>query len=295
MRPPSEEIARLIQKIPARPFVAFRDWTQAVEDMLDRLPFLVQSVAETGEMCPDPPEMQERFRRLHDQYHDYGFKLMHEATAVLLDGSTDYVDVIGNAYMRLEIGNTRAGQYFTPQPIAEAMAMMTITDPIGVLDSRLREAAGKNLFTSMMGIHTIKDLTQPPLVHEILPMIIDDVEPIKIMDPACGSGVMLLAAAKQFPDWAVQTGVVQFFGQDIDALCCQLARINSKLYGLRGAKVKGEVLRALQRLEPAPPLPGATHEIAQVIAKKPEHVDDPPAADFEMKQLDLFPPLKAAS
>lgn len=304
MRPASEEIARLLHKVPGRSYNVFREWAQAVEDMLDRLPFLLQSVIDTGKMCDDPPEMQDRFRRLHETYGDYGMKLFGQATAVLLegseaaDGSISYVDVIGNTYMLLEIGNTRAGQYFTPQPIAEAMARMIMGDTHALLHSRLQEAASRCFFTQMIGFDTMEDLTRPHVVDYLLPFLIDLVEPITVHDPACGSGVMLLTSAKQFPPWAVHYGIVQFFGQDIDALCCQLARINCKLYGLRGSKISGEKLRAIQRLD-REHATRAVHTAAAVatsdipapeITPVPEKA--PPRADFRMDQLDLFAPLR---
>ena len=37
-----------------------------------------------------------------------------------------------------------------------------------------------------------------------------------------------------FPLWAVQTGLVQFYGMDIDATCVKMAQVNFMLYGLNG-------------------------------------------------------------
>ena len=67
------------------------------------------------------------------------------------------------------------------------------------------------------------------------------IDPIKIQDCACGSGVMLLGAASCFPRWALDWGVVQFYGQDIDQTCVMMARINMMLHGLNGYAMKLEV------------------------------------------------------
>jgi type I restriction enzyme M protein len=48
-----------------------------------------------------------------------------------------------------------------------------------------------------------------------------------ILDPACGSGRMLLAAAKQNRHSA-------FYGADLDSTCCKMALINMLLNSLHG-------------------------------------------------------------
>ncbi len=78
--------------------------------------------------------------------------------------------------------------------------------------------------------------------ERLLPAIKDDIEPITIMDPACGSGIMLLAAAGQFPPWAFHYGLVRLYGQDIDYTCVQMCRINLRLYGLGAMLVVGDTL-----------------------------------------------------
>ena len=71
-------------------------------------------------------------------------------------------------------------------------------------------------------------------LSRILPLIAGDFDPITICDPCCGSGVMLLAGARQFPAWAAQAGLVQLYGMDIDQTCITMAQVNMMLYGLNG-------------------------------------------------------------
>jgi hypothetical protein len=67
-----------------------------------------------------------------------------------------------------------------------------------------------------------------------------------------GSGVLLLAAAACFPEWAVRLGYVVFQGLDNDPQCVRLARINCMLYNLNGYSLK--FAQALQRLSAKTPL-----------------------------------------
>lgn len=66
-------------------------------------------------------------------------------------------------------------------------------------------------------------------------------KPITVCDPTVGSGRMLLAAALEFPPWAVQKGIVQFYGQDIDYSCYLMTSINVMLYGLNSYGIRLEL------------------------------------------------------
>lgn len=66
-------------------------------------------------------------------------------------------------------------------------------------------------------------------------------EPIKINDPAVGSGRLLLAAVMQYPPWAVHNGLVLVSGGDLDYTCWLMTSINVLLYGLNGYSLKLEL------------------------------------------------------
>jgi hypothetical protein len=72
----------------------------------------------------------------------------------------------------------------------------------------------------------------------VIPACIEQFEPVTVNDPACGSGVLLLAYASTLPRWMVELGLVQFSGQDIDQLCVRMARINFALYGVNGYNIR---------------------------------------------------------
>lgn len=242
----AQQVIRHLSGLPEHNRHIFEDWVSAVEDMLVMMPHHARHIAEHGTLADDPPEVKERFDLRRERYRDKHLDPFAKAAAELLR-STDVgvMDVIGEVYMQWEIGNVRAGQYFTPLPIAAMIAKVNIGDGERQVAQRLADTGNPA-----------------------------DVRPITIMDPACGSGIMLLASAVAFPRWAVDCGLVQFFGQDIDATCAAMARINSMLYGLRGAKTPWYTMSIAKRMreqvdagqmarERADELLQAIHQVAQ--------------------------------
>lgn len=123
---------------------------------------------------------------------------LHKAYAILLKQvypEETYKDVIGDLYMALGAADRRSfAQYFTPWHVAQMMAQITI---------------GK------------------PDLQKYTPQ-----QPMTICDPACGSGIMLLAAASVLPRPFIDEGRVAFYGMDIDHTCVKMTRLNMALYGL---------------------------------------------------------------
>lgn len=114
---------------------------------------------------------------------------------LLFAAGHSYEDILGPVYMQLGRNSERLGQFFTPWSVAQAMALMTATS------------------------HRQPTPEEPP----------------RVLDPACGSGVMLLAAADAFPEELVRGGLVEFYGIDLDPYCARMAWINLRIHGLAGA------------------------------------------------------------
>jgi len=246
----------------------FADWLQQVDAMLTMLPAHAASVAQTGRLADDPPEIAALFDHIHKTYpHLNAETNFGKAAGLLLESAaTGYFDIVGTVYMALNAENKYAGQYFTPWEIARMMAHLTLGDAPRMVIERLMAAAeaatnapgasaGLKAARLMGRLSALRDNTVlledfpadlPAWLAEHWAEIAPHYEPISVMDPALGSGVLLLAAAELFPKWMLYLGLVQFYGADIDETCVLMARINAKLYGLNG--FGGQMIRAL--LEP---------------------------------------------
>lgn len=128
---------------------------------------------------------------------EFGLDPLARALAILLEQAADnYDDLLGGVYMALSQGHRSFGQYFTPFPIARMMAELALSE-----------------------------VTLPA----------QDAPPLTFLEPAVGSGVMILAAAdvleRRFPG-AIAEGRVEFYGQDIDECCVAMCRLNMLLHGI---------------------------------------------------------------
>jgi hypothetical protein len=126
-----------------------------------------------------------------------GMRPLSEALAILImQASDNYQDILGSVYMALSANHKWMGQYFTPYPVASMMAEMLLADLV---------------------------LPTP------------DGRPIRFHEPCIGSGVLFLAAAevieRRYPG-AIARGEVEFYGQDLDACCVRMARLNLRLHGI---------------------------------------------------------------
>lgn len=110
-----------------------------------------------------------------------------------------YTDILGELYMSLRLGDHWKAQYFTPQSIADMMAIMTMSDKQDVM-STLEEKGC-----------------------------------IEVADPACGAGVMLLAGAKRLKEMGINyQSKALFVGQDIDRITAQMCFVQLALNGCTG-------------------------------------------------------------
>jgi hypothetical protein len=256
----SKNIIKCLEWISAlsgfRPYQVFDDWLRMTEATLERLPAHLESAARTGQLAQDTPEAAEFFSQVHSRYKDrfdeawelFGdaFGILLESTALGLNNSMWEStimgpDVIGNAYM--QYANTDPSwqaQYFTPWNVAVCMARIQTPDGEALVHERLNQACqhpdNPLAFATLITSLAIKDPAEARqwFINRLIPAAWPTLDPITISDPCCGSGIMFLAAASCFPDWATQTGIVQVYGADIDEQCVRLSKVNCMLYGLNG-------------------------------------------------------------
>lgn len=235
-----------------RPHQIFEDWIQIVESILEGLPRNIRSLHQGGGLAEDPPDVADLWARLRSRYpQERHWEQFSEAFSILLKYSEKgYMDVLGTAYMLFANPKGFCGQFFTPLQIALLMGQMTILDGAGDVNKRLMEACDRLMVNGteaekarleamcLAGLIVSEDRKIQFITENILPIIRPYYRPICVLDPCCGSGVMLISAAAQFPSWAVQLGLVQFYGMDIDINSVRMARINAMLYGLNGAHLK---------------------------------------------------------
>ena len=134
-----------------------------------------------------------------------------EAYAMAVAECEPYTDILGPVYMDLaHRGNQKfLGQFFTPQNIADMMAMMTYSNDL----YEERMAAG------------------------------DPTHLVRMIDPTCGSGVMMLSALrhvhKQFGNEALAYTSVT--GVDLDHYCAMVTTVqmvaNNTIFGLQPGEI----------------------------------------------------------
>jgi hypothetical protein len=239
------------------PHVIFDDFLQMTLAALEAMPNHARSIISGNGFAEDTEETRKLFERLRSRYpKPYSWQRFSNAFYILLDsadgpdGSLVYADTIGEVYMEWGISNKHSGQFFTPYHLASAMA--DIQDVEALVYQRLEEAYLK---TPAGAFHLL--LTNAERVskfirehgEDLIVMCAEHFERITVNDCACGSGVMFLAVAEHTPRWALDWGLVQFFGQDIDQTCVMMAKINMMIYGLNGYKLKLLVAMAEGRPE----------------------------------------------
>ena len=248
---PVQQIIKILGKLEhigsyRQPREVFGDWLNLVEATLHMLPqqMLYMRLHQTF-LPPDeePQEVQEVFKRAMRPYGDRwkeAMTLFQEAYRVLTDAAPGMVfDALGAIYMALEIGNARAGQYFSPWAIAAMMPMMIMADIEAEIYDYIGEAIdsweGSEVY-KLMGMRWGRD--HPATTRLIWERHLDPLyfmtRRFKVLEPCSGSGIFVLGAISVTPPWIVNQQLVEFFCVDIDPMCAQMSRINLCLYGANG-------------------------------------------------------------
>jgi hypothetical protein len=285
-----------------RPDSIFEDWLTITEATLDTLPAHQKSAATTGRPAEDSADVAATWHRLRAKYGEKSEAFNHfsQAFGLLLqaaftpDDTPAYRDIIGDTFMQWSHPSRWAGQFFTPWPVARMMAEM-VSDHGAEVHTRLQQAITQSPLAGALAVAGIVlegEEAQQWLLTKVVPAALSHYEPVTVIDPAVGSGIMLLAHASTMPRWMVTMGLVQYYGCDIDPTCVQMARINCKLYGLNGYHLKSALALTAEELAALPKAYAETYTEAQQAQaagdiKRVEAI----ARAIHGEQIGLFPDL----
>lgn len=147
---------------------------------------------------------------------------LHSAFTELLD----WMLLPFKKYNTIEEQNHALETYRTHPKVTQLTTLITL---IGDLSENFQDPLGELYMQSISNGHNGQYFTPTPICEMISVMSINDNrdKTETILDPACGSGRMLLAAAKM-------NRHNTFFGADLDGICCKMALVNLLLNSLQG-------------------------------------------------------------
>jgi hypothetical protein len=227
--------------------VIVKDWVGMLESGLKQWPANLRSMALEGQFIEDPPDIQAIFRQARERYlrvsaerpavyrqmqeaFSEAFALLLESAAAGLEGINYNPDVIGRVVVTcLNPGyHSPWWGYFPDWRVAQTTAQAALPEAHEWVYLVLAEAAWR----ARAAGHTI-ELTPGHNYADWYGQIRPYVEPLVIGPPLVSSSVELLAAASQFPDWPLKTGLVTFtWDPELEPLIQSLININVMLFGL---------------------------------------------------------------
>jgi len=248
---PSIQIVKALERITAtgqRPSAIFDDWLELVEATLDMLPAHLKCAVQTGHLAQDSPEAAQVWDKVRSRYpgQDWVFDKFAEGFGHLLndaslpDGTPTYQDIVGDVYMEWGRPSRSTGQFFTPWNVARFMAEM-VSDHGQEVHAHLKAAIDQSPLAQaclLAGLALEGEEAGQWFIGKVVPSALEHYQPVTVLDPCVGSGILLLAHASTLPVWMVQMGLVQYYGCDIDPTCVRMARVNCKLYGLNGSHLQ---------------------------------------------------------
>lgn len=244
LNPATSKIIKELEPISASgigSYQIFQDFIDITCATLERMPAHVRA-ALSKEPFTDTSETADLFKRMREKYKDKHWERMERAFCLLLETCDDYQDTLGQVFEAFGSPNSKAGQFFTPWEVSQLMARMIMGDIERQVYDRIKDAIEGNILAESMlfasQIIENSDDAAEFFYDRLLPIVLPDVKPVTICDPACGSAGMLLAAASCCPRWVLDYNLVRFYGMDIDQRCVTMARINMMLYGLNGFGIK---------------------------------------------------------
>lgn len=194
------------------------DWTKLMQRALKTLAghrsnheawadFSVMSAFTLGEPLGLTSQLKDDAERIRTKYSTPEMDAMAEMLGCTIGTLSENPrqDFLGSAYMALEIGNKKDGQFFTPYSVCEAMAHDTIT-----ADS----------CTQAMGDHGY----------------------VSLNDPACGGCATLIASFNRLKELGIDQHHAWFEAQDLNLETACMGYVQLALLGCAGVVVVGDTL-----------------------------------------------------
>jgi len=271
-----KKIIKILERIVSisghNPSKVYEDFLNLSEATLSQLPEQVKAVGKTGRFAADPPEIAERFERVRARYsghwggREYEQRVWHhfgEAFALLLESAEPGLwgtpnsleaagifgpDVLGGIYQTWGMGSPDwNASFYTPFAVGKLMSAVTAgvdTERQGydvVKKALLHPDNILGQSALLAGLVLPDDDPQTAwdyYLNTIVPLAMPYMEPIKVLEPAIGSGILVLSMAGEFPAWAVKRGIISFAGADTDLNAVRASNLNLMLYGLNGFHLK---------------------------------------------------------
>ena len=198
-----KEIVKTIQEMAGRysAYEIFTDWIRCLALAIEQ----ATSLRRDEEWRNREQEYTDTIKKYSDEERTKIAKM----TAYLIDTLEDGPDdVLGDVYMKADMGSKAAGQFFTPFHVS------VLTAKIGLMEQIEAYKAG-------------------------------EMEKIEINEPACGGGAMILAAAKVLQESGVNyQNAMEVVAQDIDWKGVYMCYVQLSLLGISAICVQGDTLSA---------------------------------------------------
>ena len=137
------------------------------------------------------------------------------------DSRAEMKDLLGDLFQG-GVSYGENGLYLTPMPLCDLMARLTVDVPNAESDTASSVVESQDTEPSGEAPST-EPTTAIPSPRK------------SVLDPACGSGRMLLAVAQRHRNW-------EFVGQDVDLRCVQITALNLAFRNLYGYVIWGNTL-----------------------------------------------------
>ena len=151
------------------------------------------------------PDIEQKYMNIVRKYTQEQANDFSQMLALLVNAlEQKYQDFLGQIYMRLNLGNVKTGQFFTPYSVSKMMSEITFLEN--------------------------KDN-------------IENQELITLSEPCCGSGGIIIAYAETMKNHNINFQKKLFVEAiDIDELCFQMTYIQLSLYGISARVMLGDTL-----------------------------------------------------